>query len=163
MRPAISVLQIPQMPQPNAAERVRNRLNEWAKAQGWGARKKLAEGVVGKYGKPMSIQWASGVLKGHQQVGLDQLDDVAALLGVPPGDLVRRDKDHYMELIGSEMRFVSHLRAMPDTVRQHMLHVWEYFGGFQERLLKEQKATVDGRTKAARLERLNQKRASGGH
>lgn len=148
-------------PQQNAAERVRQRIQEWITQNGHGSQRKLARSIPGKYGEPRGDSWLSGVLKGRQELALSDLDAVAEALNVPPGDLVRRDKDHYMELIPSEMRFVSHLRTLPDTVRQHLLHVWDYFGGFQERLLKEQKATVDGRTKAARLERAAQ-RASGG-
>jgi hypothetical protein len=145
------------MAQQTASERVRQRLTEWAKTEGWGARKTLAEASPGKYGKPRTIQWASGVIKGRQKLRLDDLDVIAELLQVPPGDLVRRNHDHYLELIPSEMRFVMHLRSIPDTVRQHLMHVAEYFFGFQERLLKEQKATVDKRTKAARVERERRK------
>lgn len=146
------------MPQlQGAAERVRMRLNEWAVKEGHGARTKLAHAVTGKYGKPMGLSWASGILKGKSAVQLDQLDQVAELLNVPPGDLVRRNKDHYLEVLPSEMLFLAHIRSLPDTVRHNLLHVWDYLFGFQERLLKEQKATVDKRTKAARLERERQR------
>lgn len=141
----------------NAAERVRTRLKEWVAAHGHGSQGRLARAVPGKFGEPKGDSWISGVLRGEQDVTLRDLDAIAEVLDVPPGDLVRRNHDHYLELIPSEMRFVMHLRSIPDTVRQHLLHVAEYFFGFQERLLKEQKATVDKRTKAARVERERRK------
>lgn len=142
------------MPQPqNASERVLARLAEWAEQEGRGSRKKLAEAVTGKYGEPMTIQWASGLINGHQKVSLDQLDAIAALLGVPPGDLVKREGDYYIEVVPHEMRFVSHLRSLPDSIRRHLMHAWDYFVDTQQRLLVQQKDQVDGRTKAARLQR----------
>jgi transcriptional regulator with XRE-family HTH domain len=137
----------------NASDRVLARLSTWAEHEGRGSRKKLAEAVTGKYGEPMTIQWASGVINGHQKVSLDQLDAIAALLGVPPGDLVKRDEDHYMEVLPHEMRFVGHLRSMPDAIRRHLMYVWDYFLETQDRILVQQKDQVDRRTKAARLQR----------
>lgn len=147
------------MPQKNAQERVHSRIKEWADGIGHGAGKVLAEAVSGKYGEPMSEQWASGVIHGNP-LRLQYLDAVAELLGVPPGDLVRRNDDHYLEVIPSEMLFLKYIRSLPDTVRHNLLHVCEYIFGFQERLLREQKSTVDKRTKAARLERANQLKKS---
>lgn len=137
----------------DAAARVRRRLNEWKKAHGRGATKALGGAVLGKFGEPMSAQWASGILKGKSELRLADLDSVAELLGVPPGDLVRRNGDHYMELIPSEMKFVGYLRQLPDTVRRHLMSAWDYFFRAQSELLSLQKDTVDRRTKAARAER----------
>jgi hypothetical protein len=148
------------MPPLNADQRVHAHIQEWAERTGHGAATMLSKAVSGKYGEDMSVQWASGIINGNP-LRLKYLDAVAELLGVPPGDLVRRHEDHYLEVTYSEMRFLKHLRTLPDTVRQHLLQVYEYIFGFQERLLKEQKAIVDGRTKAARLERQRQRRLAG--
>lgn len=141
------------MPNQNAAERVRSRIREWNTANGRGSARRLAQSVPGKYGEPRGDSWISGVLRGEQDITLRDLDALAHVLGVPPGDLVRRNGDHYLEVIPSEMRFLFFLRALPDTVRQHLMRVCEYLLGFQEQLLKEQKDTVDQRTKLARLHR----------
>jgi len=145
-----------------AAERVRAKLNLWANAQGHGARRTLAAAVSGKYGEPMSIQWASGVLSGHQDLRLDQLDAVAALLNVAPGDLVARAGDHYLEVLPSERKFVEHLRSMPDIIRRHLLATWDYFLEAHVELLTVRKDQVDGRTKLAkrlRAAELSKRRA----
>lgn len=147
----------------NAAERVRLRLNEWAIEVGHGAGKRLGEAVSGKFGEQMSPQWASGILSGKSDLRLKDLDAVAELLGVPPGDLVRRDGDHYLELIPTEMLFVRYLRGLPDTVRKHLLHVCDYFYAFQDGVLKAQRAQVDLRTKAARAQRKNERRMDEEH
>lgn len=147
--------------QQNAAERVRARIKEWVEAQGHGSQRRLARAVPGKFGEPRSDQWLSDILNDRQDLALSDLDAVADAMGVPPGDLVRRNNDHYLELIPSEMRFVTLLRTLPDTIRHNLLAVWAYFDGFQTRLLKEQKATVDQRTKAARMERARWKAAVG--
>lgn len=138
------------MPQVDAAARVRKRLVEWKASYGHGAGTELAKAVPGEYGESLSPQWASGIFKGKSKLRLEDLDYVADLLGIPPGDLVRRDGDHYLEVIPSEIRFLQHLRALPDTVRHHWLTFLDYVFGFQEQLLAEHKATVDRRTKAAR-------------
>lgn len=141
----------------NAAERVRARIKEWTDIHGHGSQRRLARAVPGKYGEPRSDQWLSDIINDRQDLALSDLDAVAEAMNLPPGDLVRRNHDHYMELIPSEMRFVMYLRTLPDTIRHNMLHVWEYFFAIQERLLKEQKNTVDKRTKAARLQREHMK------
>lgn len=139
------------MPSVDAAERVRRRLNEWRVRTGHGAGTQLAHAVHGKYGARLSNQWASGIFGGRQDLRLKDLDAVAELLGVPPGDLVRRDDDHYLEVIPSEMLLLRHIRSLPDTVRHHLLKLWDYTFSFQAQVLKDQKVKVDQRTKAARL------------
>ena len=137
----------------HAADRVRARTKEWVAVHGHGSQRKLALAVLGKYGEPRSDSWISDILNGRADVSLRDLDALAEAMGIPPGDLVRRDDDHYLEVIPSEMRFLAHLRTLPDTVRQHLLGAWDYIFGFQDRLLKEQRATVDKRTKVARMHR----------
>lgn len=141
------------VPQLDAAERVRRRLQEWAKTRGRGAGKELAAAVPGKFGQPMTEQWASGILNGRNDLRLADLDSIAELLHVPPGDLVRRDGDHYVEVIPSEMRFLKYVRSVPDTVRHHWLMCLDYLFAFQEQVMNENRATIDKRTKAARLQR----------
>lgn len=145
------------MPSMNAAERVRQRLNEWAKTRGHGAVTALGKAVTGKYGKPMTPQWASGVLSGKSELRLEDLDAVANLLGVLPGDLVRRDGDHYLEVIPSEMQILKHVRALPDTIRQHWLMYLNYVFGFRDELVKERQGQIDKRTKAARLQQQHER------
>lgn len=143
--------------QQNAADRVRMRIKEWVKASGRGSQRRLAHRVPGEFGETRTDQWISDIINQRQKLSLSDLDAVAEAMGIPPGDLVRRNGDHYMELIPSEMRFVMHLRTLPDTVRHNLLHFWDYIFGFQDRLLREQKATVDKRTKAARKLREQEK------
>lgn len=148
------------MPNRNAEERVHARIKEWAERTGHGAGRMLAAAVNGRYGEKMSEQWASGIIKGNP-LRLKYLDAIAELLGVPPGDLVRRYNDHYLEVIPSEMRFLKHIRSLPDTVRQHWLAFLDYVFGFQDTLLTERKSTIDKRTKLARLERARQRQRPG--
>lgn len=159
LRSAKNLVYTAVMSQSDAAARVRRRLNEWADRVGrHGATTALAKAVPGKYGKPMSVTWASGIITGKQDLRLADLDAVAELLGVPPGDLVRRNHDHYLEVIPSEMRFLQHIRRLPDTIRQHWLAYLDYVFGFQDALLTEHKTTIDKRTKLARLARERQRR-----
>lgn len=141
----------------DAAARVRRRLREWVEREGHGSKIRLAEAVSAKYGEPKSPAWVTGILMGPDKNGQDlrlrDLDAVAEFLGVPPGDLVRREGDLYVEVLPTEMRFLRHVRALPDTARHHWIAFLDYVFGFQERLIAEQKGIVDGRTKAARLVR----------
>jgi len=140
----------------NAEERVSLRIKQWAKQYGHGAGKALARAVSGRFGEEMSEQWASGIIAGAP-LRLKHLDAVAELLGVPPGDLIRRNGDHYLEVIPSEMAFLAHLRTLPNAVRQHLSIALDYIFAFQSQALEAQKTTVDRRTKGARLLRLQEK------
>ena len=73
-------------------------------------------------------QWASNFLHGEFALSLDQLDTAAAALGVPPGELVRRQDDSW-ELSPTEMRVIRALRMLPPPVRDHLAMTMDYTVG----------------------------------
>lgn len=149
------------MPNYNAAERVRQRIQEWTTREGHGSKKMLAAAVMSKYGDTKSLSWVTDLLrisgKKKSDLRLRDLDDVAEALGIPPGDLVRRPNDHYLEVTPTEMRLLHHFRSLPDAIRQHMIASMDYLFGFHERSLREQAAERDRRTQLAKETRLAKK------
>jgi hypothetical protein len=150
------------MPQHHAAERVRRRIREWIEAEGHGSRTSLAKAVPAKFGEPKSTSWVTDLLrrsgKKQSDLRLRDLDAVAAAMGVPPGDLVRRDQDLYLEVTPSEIRLLRYFRALPDVIRGHLLTYCDYIFGFHERALSEQAAERDRRTNLAKAELAQQKK-----
>lgn len=138
----------------NAAARVRRRIAEWVKEQGHGSRKQLADAVKGLYGEPRSPSWVTDIIDGPDKKGQDlrlrDLDAVADVLGVPPGELVRRDDTIVLELSHTEYRMVKFFRAMPDIARQHLVEYFGYIFGLQQRALDAQARERDERTAEAR-------------
>jgi len=102
-----------------ADERTRQRIREWVEKQGHGAQRRLARAVPGKYGKPHTDQWVSDILNREGGVRLRDLDAIAEVMGIPPGDLIRRDDDLYVEVSPSEFRLLHQLRALPEVLRRH--------------------------------------------
>lgn len=148
------------MAPPNAAERVRRRIAEWTKRQGHGSKKTLAHAVKAKFGTKKSASWATGLTKPDgSDLRLRDLDDVAQLLDVPPGDLVRRDTDHYLEVTPSEMRLLRHFRMVPDVIRGHWMAYLDYIFGPHEQAFAEQATERDRRTAEARADQLARKKA----
>jgi len=141
----------------NAAARVRRRIAEWAKSQGHGSRKRLADAVKGLYGKGRSSSWVTDLIDGPdgggQDLRLRDLDAVAETIGVPPGDLVRRDDNHYAEVTPSELRILRFHRSLPDTARHHFLSYFEYIYSLQQRILEAQAQERDERTAEAKRHR----------
>lgn len=72
--------------------------------------------------------WASNLLRGEFALSLDQLDDVAAFLKVPPGEIVRV-ADEPWELSPTEMRMVRALRMLPPPVRDQLVLMADYLIG----------------------------------
>lgn len=134
----------------NAAQRVRRRISEWVKAEGHGSRKHIADTVRGMYGRPRSASWATDIVKGAQDLRLADLDAVAEAMGVPPGDLVRRDDNFYLEVTHTERRLINFYRALPDVARHHLLEYFNYIYGLQQKALEAQAAERDERTAAAK-------------
>lgn len=135
----------------DAAQRVRERIQAWVKREGRGSLKQLAEAVPGAFGQKRDHQaWATGIHNGSQDLRLKDLDDVAELLGVPPGELVRAYDRNYLELTMAETRLVEYFRCLPDTVRQHWLYFLDFV--FLPRLteLKTSGREAQRRTDAAR-------------
>lgn len=148
------------MTQPrHAAERVRVRIKEWCDREGHGSKKQLAEAVNGLFGDTKSRSWATDITSGGADLRLRDLDAIANLLDVPPGDLVRRPHDHYLEVTPTEMRLLRYFRAMPDVTRGHFIAYLDYIFGFQERALAEQAAERDVKTRSAREEHARRKGA----
>lgn len=138
----------------NAAIRVRRRIAEWVAKEGHGSRKRLADAVKGLYGAARSPSWVTDILDGPDNGGQDlrlrDLDAVAATLDVPPGDLVRRDEDLYLEVTPTEIRLLRFFRALPDVARHHMIGYFDYLHGMQQRVLDNQARERDERTAEAK-------------
>ena len=151
----------------NAAARVRRRIAEWIAAQGHGSRKRLADAVKGLYGHSRSPSWITDIIDGPDEGGQDlrlkDLDAVADAMGVPPGDLVRRDDNLYLEITQNEIRILRFFRALPDVARHHMLGYFDYLYSTQQRLLETQAQERDQRTSEARRERARQDRVRKRH
>jgi len=120
----------------DAAQRVRQRINEWIAKEGHGSRKRLADAVGSRYGQSKAPTWVTGILKGPDKKGQDlrlaDLDDVAECLGVPPGDLVKKPERTYMEVTYAEMRLIQYYRALPDTIRHGWIAWLDYMFKFQQ-------------------------------
>lgn len=147
----------------NAAARVRRRIADWVKEKGHGSRKRLAEAVHALYGAPRSQSWITdltdGPDKGGQDLRLRDLDALASAMGLPPGDLVKREDDHYVEVTSAEMRILRYYRMMPDAIRHQWVACLDYLYSFQERALAEQSAERDRRTQEARVAQITRRKA----
>jgi len=141
----------------NAAARVRRRIAEWAKSEGHGSRKRLADAVKGLYGKARSASWVTDLIDGPDHGGQDlrlrDLDAVAEVMGIPPGDLVRRDDNMYAEVTPSELRILRFHRSLPDVTRHHMMGYFDYIYNLQQRALESQARDRDERTAEAKRQR----------
>ena len=144
----------------DAAARVRRRLREWVQEHGHGSRKRLAEAVTGLYGVSLSASWATDVLRRDEDkrkatdVQLAYLDALAELLNMPPGELVARDGDHYLEVTPSERRLIMYFRSMPDVIRGHAVAYLDFlFSAHQERAQDEIAAAKKRNVAASRLAR----------
>ena len=138
----------------NAAVRVRRRITEWLDLQGRGSKSQLAAAVKGLYGAPRSSSWVTdlthGPEKGGQDLRLADLDAVADAMKVPPGDLVRREDNHYLEVTPSEVKLLRYVRALPDVARHHFMAYISHLRDVQQRELDEQARIRDERTAEAR-------------
>lgn len=148
----------------NAAARVRRRIEQWCKEKGHGSRKQLADAVTGLYGHPRSSSWVTDIIDGPDQKGQDlrlaDLDAVADALGVPPGELVRRDDTIVLELTHTEFRMVKFFRSMPDIARQHLVEYFAYIFGLQNRVLEAQAVERDEKTAQAKRLHASAKKAN---
>jgi hypothetical protein len=134
----------------SAAVRVRRRITEWVNAQGHGSRKRLADAVRGLYGHARSGAWVTDIVDGKQDLRLRDLDGVAEALGVPPGDLVRRDDNFYLEVTHTERRLIGFYRSLPDVARHHLLEYFNYIYGLQQKVMETQARERDARTAEAK-------------
>lgn len=134
----------------NAAQRVRRRIAEWVTEQGHGSRKRIADAVTGLYGEPRTASWVTDIIDGPDKKGQDlrlrDLDAVAEVMGVPPGELVRREGSIVLELSHTESRMVRFYRALPDIARQHLVEYFNYIFGLQQKVLETQARERDKRT-----------------
>lgn len=144
------------MRQENAAARVRRRIADWVKQKGHGSRKRLAEAVYGQFGQTRTSSWVTDIIDGPDQGGQDlrlrDLDAIAHAMDVPPGELVKREDQHYLEVSSAEARLIRYFRAVPDVIRNHWIAYLDYLHGFHERALTDQAAERDRRTAEARTE-----------
>jgi hypothetical protein len=142
----------------HAAVRVRRRLRAWVKEQGFGSHQRIARAVHSKYGQRKSASWATNILrdapgKKMTEVRLRDLDALAYVLGVPPGELVARDGHHYIEATPSELKLVRYFRSLPHTVQQHMMEYLDFLHAAHQRELSEQAHERDQKTEIARHQR----------
>ena len=115
------------MRQPDAAERVRQRIQDWIKLHGRGSLLRLSKAVPGQFGKERDHQsWATGISKGRQDLRLADLDAVAELLDCPPGELVRGYDRNCLELTMDESRLIKYFRALPRTVQRDWLRFLDF-------------------------------------
>lgn len=114
----------------DAAQRVRERLREWAAREGHRSKARIAKAVAALYGKPKSPSWVTGLLNGPTREGHDlrlkDLDAIAELLQIPPGELVRGYDRNYMELTMAESRLIEYYRLLPETIRSHWIRYLDY-------------------------------------
>lgn len=134
-----------------ANERVRLRIKEWKEAKGYGAQRELANAVPGKFGEARGDQWVSDIIHGRADLRLKDLDLVADAIGVPPGELVRKNDRNYQELTMAEARLIQFYRSMPDTVRHGFLTWLEYFFRAQEADSASKTSQTKQRTAQTRL------------
>lgn len=73
-------------------------------------------------------QWVSNLLNGKFTPKLDELDKLAAPLGVPASELVRHAEDLW-ELNPTEMRVIRAVRQLPPAVRDHLVTLADYLMG----------------------------------
>ena len=148
------------MDRTDAAARVRRRLVEWAQREGHGSLSKIAAAIKTKYGQSLTPSALTGIAGGHiddedfTALKLKYLDAVAELLDMPPGELVARDGDHYLEVTPSERRLVMYFRSMPDVIRGHAVAYLDFlFSAHQERAQDEIAAAKKRNVAASRLAR----------
>lgn len=113
----------------DAAQRVRERLQEWLQAQGHGSKTMLAKAIQANYGDTKSRSWVTGLVKKagkRQDLRLRDLDAVAELMGVPPGELVRKHDRNYLELTMEESRMIAYCRALPAHVRAQLVQALDF-------------------------------------
>lgn len=72
--------------------------------------------------------WMSNLLAGKFALSLTELDKAAAILRVPPGELVR-DAEEGWDLAPTERRLVRALRLLPPPVRDHLVILADYLVG----------------------------------
>jgi hypothetical protein len=141
----------------HAAARVRRRIAEWLKQEGHGSRKRIAQAVKGLYGHDRSASWVTDIVDGPDNGGQDlrlrDLDAIAEVMGVPPGDLVRHADNAYAEVTPSELRLLKFYRAFPDVARHHFIGYFDYLAGLQSRFLDAQAEERDQRTAEAKRQR----------
>lgn len=146
----------------NAAARVRRRIKAWVDTEGHGSRKLLADAVKGLYGKGHSSSWVTDIIDGPDKKGQDlrlrDLDAVAEKMGVPPGDLVRRDDNMYAEVTPTEQRILRFYRALPDVARHHLVAYFDYLYTIQQKMLETQAEERDARTAETKRMRAMEQR-----
>lgn len=96
--------------------RARERLRLALDSDNW-TQRELAK-RVGK-----SQPWLQKILTGENALRLDDLDRVAAALGIPPGELIRDGGNELVEIAPTELQAVRALRAMSVEVRLHCVAV----------------------------------------
>lgn len=72
--------------------------------------------------------WVSNLLSGKFALSLNELDQVARVLRLPAGELVRESEEGW-DLAPTEMRIVRALRLLPVSVREHMMYLADYLVG----------------------------------
>jgi hypothetical protein len=80
-------------------------------------------------GKGHVDTWVSGLLNGQFGLSLDELDEAARIVKMTPAALVQSDYEHAEYLTPTEHRIVQAMRALPASIRDHVLMLAEYLIG----------------------------------
>jgi transcriptional regulator with XRE-family HTH domain len=106
----------------NAKQRVARRITARLDELGW-TQQYFAD-QLGHKGN-----WVSALKQGKFALSLEELDTVAHLLKLTPGDLTRADDDPVLDLRPSERRLLHAVRELPPPIRDHMILLSEYLIG----------------------------------
>lgn len=138
---------------PDAADRVRIRIEEWLHQQGHGSKTKLAGAVAAPYGEKKSRSWVTGLFTKEgkrQDLRLRYLDDVAELIGMPPGELVSRFGTRVRELSEGENRLIESIRKFPAKMQPSFLEHLDFLMRGHLRSLERDTRDSESLTAAAR-------------
>lgn len=114
------------MPGRTVTERLRGRLRDWLKAEGWGAAKHLSAFSHDRPGgtkiSPQELSYFLRNTPNRKPLSLDDLDDIAAYFRVSVGELFDLKQ---ADLSGDEQRLVYAFRALPLPTQEHFLALLE--------------------------------------
>jgi hypothetical protein len=111
-----------------ATDRVRQRIDEWIKANGGhGAGRKLLAIIKARSREDRSDQWLSDIINRRQNVTLADLDILADAMDVQPGELVRLPGKNYLELTMGESRLVQIFRGLSRDAQGYVNSLITYF------------------------------------
>lgn len=112
----------------NARERVRQALRRRLEDLGMTGRA-FGRAFPANDGKGHVDTWVSGLLNGQFGLSLEELDDAARILKTTAAQLVKSDFEQAEYLTPTEHRIIEAVRAVPASIRDHVLTLVEYLVG----------------------------------